>query len=314
MKFVFFGTPQPARAILEALQLQGLTPLACVTQPDRPVKRSSKLVPSPVKEWALQNNCAVLQPTSPRDPAFLQELSQLKVDCFVVVAYGGFLPQELLDMPRYGCINVHPSLLPLYRGAAPLVWPLIHGDLKSGVTIMEMVKKMDAGPILLQEEFSIEHFQTRLELEEFAWPLAAKMLISVLGKIQEEGCLRGVPQNDDLATFAPKLTPDLGCIDWRCSAREIYNLVRGLSPAPAAYGKLSINGSSKRVKVLRASVLSSQQEGTSGDVFESEKGELGVICGDGQGLVIHEMQVEGKKSMPSKQFLNGCSLQILNFC
>ena len=235
MRIIFFGTPEPAVAVLETL-LKGNNEIVCVvTQPDRPKGRGQKLSFSPVKESALKHALPVEQPESVKNNKVFQSLiASLKPDLAVVVAYGKILPKELLAIPRYGFINLHASLLPKYRGAAPVQWALLKGEKESGITIFKIVEQLDAGPVIAQKKIKISEDDTAETLLKKIMAEGAKLLTAVLKAIAA-GKADPVEQNEAAVTYAPQLTKESGEIDWKKSAREVHDRIRGLVPWPAAH-------------------------------------------------------------------------------
>jgi methionyl-tRNA formyltransferase len=234
LRVVFMGTPDFAVPCLDAIVNAGHEVIAVVTQPDRPKGRGRKMRPSPIKQAALDYNLTVLQPGKIKDPAFLQELSLLAPDVIVVVAYGQILPQNMLELPRLGCINVHASLLPDYRGAAPIHWAIINGDQLTGVTTMYMDIGMDTGDMILKAETLIGPEDTTGMLHDKLMIAGANLLLETLSLI-EAGQAPRTPQDHALATYAPLLTREVERIDWKLPAQEIHNRIRGLCPWPGAY-------------------------------------------------------------------------------
>ncbi|MFQ5542002.1 MAG: methionyl-tRNA formyltransferase, partial [Candidatus Binatia bacterium] len=248
---VFMGTPAVAAASLERL-LEGPDPVVgVVTQPDRPVGRGQRWVPSPVRKVAERHQKPVLTPDRIRDPATLETLRHWAPRLIVVVAYGRILPRSILELPSEGCVNVHYSLLPNYRGAAPVPWALLNGEEKSGVTTMRLVEKMDAGPILMQEEVSIARDETAASLEAGLISVGARLLLETIRRLKE-GSIVAIPQREEEATYAPMIKKEDGKIDWAQSAEAIERRVRAFHPWPSTYsfwhGRL--------VKVCKAAVVS----------------------------------------------------------
>jgi len=254
MRIVFMGTPDFAVPCLDALVNNGYNIVGVVTQPDKPVGRKQSELKAPaVKEAALKHGIkTILQPEKIKTSEFLESLSKLKPDLIVTAAYGRILPKTVLDLPEYGCINVHASLLPKYRGAAPIQWALINGDEKTGITTMFMDEGMDTGDILLTKEIAIEPDMNSQELFDRLKELGAETLLETL-KALECGTLKRIPQDHTRAVYAPMITKETGLIDWNKSAREIHNLVRGVNPWPGAYTFYK----SKRMKVWKTQVLDS---------------------------------------------------------
>lgn len=300
MRIVFFGTPTFAVPSLKALFQSGEEIVAVVTQADKKRGRDRIPSPPPVKEFAIHSEIKVLQPTNMKDHAFLNELSFMKPDIIVVVAYGKILPLPILKLPPLGCINVHASLLPKYRGAAPIQWALINGEKKTGVTTMLMDEGLDTGNILLQEETEIADEDTAETLSQRLSEMGASLLMKTIKGIKD-GSLKPVPQGG-APSYAPPLKKEDGKIDWSKSATEIFNFVRGMYPWPCAYCYFK----KERIKITRVKVL--EGSGMPRRVEKASKDEL--IVGTGKGLIsILELQPEGKKSMPATAFLQGRGLK-----
>ncbi len=302
LKIVFMGTPEFAVPSLSALHAKGHSVLAVVTQPDRPKGRGRKLAPSPVKRAAMVHGYPVLQPHAVRDDAFAQQMARLAPNLFVVVAFGQLLPQRLLDIPCRGAVNVHASLLPRYRGAAPIQWPIINGDRETGVTTMMMDAGMDTGDILLTARTPIGAQETAADLHDRLSLLGADTLVRTLAQIQD-GTLRRTPQDHSAATYAPMLKKKDGLIDWSWPAERIECLIRGLTPWPGAF---TFSGT-RRLKVFRASVLERDISVAPGTILECFPGELRVATGK-DALAVQEIQGASGKRLPIDDFLCGCQL------
>ncbi len=299
MRIVFFGTPAFAVPSLASLFHSEEKVIAVVTQPDKRKGRERLPAPPPVKELALQNHCRVLQPPILKDTQFIAELAYLKPDIIVVVAYGKILPAEILALPPLGCVNVHASLLPKYRGGAPVQWAIINGEKITGVTTMQMDEGLDTGDILLQEATAIKDDETAGELGKRLSELGASLLLKTLKGIRD-GSLKRTPQTAS-ATYAPHLKKEDGRIFWSKTAVEISNMIRGMHPWPGAYCHLR----NERIKISRA--CASAGSGIPGRI-ETAWHELFVGTGDGL-LSILELQPEGKRLMSVKEFLRGRNLQ-----
>ncbi len=297
MKIVFFGTPEFAASILDFLLDSKISIVAAVTQPDRPKGRSLQMAPSPVKQRVL-SKIPVLQPEKARDPQFLSQLKDLKADLFVVVAFGQILPQELLDIPPLGCINVHASLLPKYRGAAPIRRTLMNGERETGVSIQKMVKQLDAGDVIATARTEIAPNMTFGELEETLCELSKPLLLLVL-RSYEKGIPSAEPQNSTLATYASKISIEEGEVKWDKPAEQIHNLVRAFSPRPGAWCWAYSGSDKKRIKILQTQVV--QRSGQPGQLLSSE----GIVCCGSNALRIIEIQPEGKKAMRAADWLRG---------
>lgn len=296
MRVIFMGTPDFAVPSLEKLLTGGYEVCAVYTQPDKPKGRGHKLQPPPVKELALRHEIPVFQPATLRNEEVQAEIRSWDADVIVVVAYGKILPKAVLDAPRLGCINVHGSLLPKYRGAAPIQWTVINGDKTAGVTTMFMGEGLDTGDMLLKAETPVGEEETAGELFDRLKDLGADLLIETLEQL-EQGELRPVPQNEEKATLAPMLSKELSAIDWTRPAQELHDLIRGLNPWPSAYSYLD----GKKMKVHASRVLS--ETGTPGKAFVRE-GDLCVYCGEGA-LKLVEIQTENGKRMDGKSYLLG---------
>lgn len=303
MRIVFMGTPDFAVPTLRALLDSRHEVVGVVTQPDKPRGRSGKLQPSPVKEEALQAAVPVLQPERVRDEAFLPRLKELCPDVIVVVAFGQILPKAVLELPEYGCMNVHASLLPKLRGAAPIQWSVIDGDEESGVTIMQMDEGLDTGDILLVERCRLDEKETGGSLFDKLAELGGPLLLKALDQA-EQGTLRPMPQKHEEHTYAKMLSKSLGEIDFKKSAVEIERLIRGLNPWPSAYtywqGKL--------LKLWDADVIPEEAGREPGEVAAVEKTYFTVQTGEGV-LRIRSLQLEGKKRMTAEVFLRGHTLE-----
>jgi methionyl-tRNA formyltransferase len=298
LRIVFFGTPHFAVPALEALLQSRHSVVAVVTQPDRPKDRGQRVSESPVKTVGQASHIPVLQPDKLRDERFLQALSALAADLGVVAAYGKILTEAVLGTPRLGLINVHASLLPRYRGAAPVHRAVMNGDSETGVTIMRVVKALDAGPMLATARRPIGPDETSENIERDLARLGASLLVSTIGDIVE-GRIVEHTQEDSLATYAPRLTKDEGVIDWALPAQNLHNLIRGLHPWPHAV-TFHRNG---RLILHRSNVLA-DVNGEPGTVLESQGDRLHVAAGRGA-LAITGIQPEGRRAMPTRDFLAG---------
>ena len=297
-RMIFMGTPDFACPTLQTLIDRGENILAVVTQPDRPKGRGQKLMQPPVKAMALQHSIPVYQPQKVRDPAFIQVIADLRPDLIVVVAFGQILPKTLLEIPTQGCINVHASLLPRYRGAAPLNWCIINGESETGVTTMIMDTGLDTGPMLLKRSTSIAENENIVSLHDRMSIMGAQLLAETLDGLHA-GRIEPEPQDDSLTCYAPLLRKEDGLIDWHRDARSIHNQVRGMAVWPGAYTLL--NG--QTLKLFRTRVADGS--GFPGSVLKASRGVFEVACRNGS-LVIEELQLAGKKRLDSISFLAGC--------
>lgn len=305
MRIVFMGTPDFAVGSLQALCESGKHEiLAVVTQPDRPKGRGNKLLQTPVKEYALEQGLTVYQPQKVKTPEFVELLHELQPELIVVAAFGQFLSKEILELPKYGCINVHASLLPKYRGAAPIQYAIIKGEKESGVTIMQMDIGMDTGAMLDKVVVPIEENTTMGELHDALREQGAALLLEVIDKIAA-GTAVAEPQDDAQATYATLLDRSMEHIDWSKTAQEVHNLIRGFNPAPSTFTKLP-NG--KSLKIWGSKMTAKSSAAAAGTVIETSKHSFFVACGEGV-LEITEVQPESKKRMPAQVFLNGRGVQ-----
>ncbi len=297
MRLVFMGTPQFAVHPLRALVDAGHEVVGVVTRTDKPSGRGRSVAPPAVKLAADQMGLHVYQPGRVREPAFIEGLRGLRPEVIVVAAYGQILPKEILSIPKYRCINIHASLLPQYRGAAPINWAIIRGETKAGITIMQMDEGMDTGGILMQENIPIDPGDTAGTLTDKLSALGARLIITALPLI-EAGTLVPMPQDSSRATLAPLLKKEHGLLDWTLPAEEIRNLVRGLTPWPGAYAFLD----GKLLKILETEVVPGK--GEPGVLYQDSKNVLDIGTGNGL-LRIIRIQPEGKKPMTAGEFLRG---------
>lgn len=305
MRIVFMGTPDFAVGSLQALCESGKHEiLAVVTQPDRPKGRGNKLLQTPVKEYALAQGLTVYQPQKVKTPEFVELLHELQPELIVVAAFGQFLSKEILELPKYGCINVHASLLPKYRGAAPIQYAIIKGEKESGVTIMQMDIGMDTGAMLDKVVVPIAENTTMGELHDALREQGAALLLEVIDKIAT-GTAVVEPQDNEQATYATLLDRSMEHIDWSKTAQEVHNLIRGFNPAPSTFTKLP-NG--KSLKIWGSKMTDKSSAAAAGTVIETGKHSFFVACGEGV-LEITEVQPESKKRMPTQVFLNGRGVQ-----
>lgn len=296
MSIVFFGTPSFAVPSLDALIRSGEEIAAIVTQPDKKKGRGHQMSLPPVKELALKEGLHIFQPASMKDANFLDELSLIRPELIVVVAYGRILPESILNLPPFGCINIHASLLPKYRGAAPIQWAIINGEEFTGVTTMLMDKGLDTGDILLEEKIRISDEDTTETLSRKLSGLGASLLLNTIKGIKE-GLLKSRPQTGE-ASYAPVIKKEDGLLNWSKTASELFNFVRGMYPWPCAYCYLG----KERIKIIRVRAFDGQ--GKPGRIERALKDEL--VVGTAKGLIsITELQPEGKKVMSAGEFIRG---------
>ncbi|MBQ9618832.1 MAG: methionyl-tRNA formyltransferase [Oscillibacter sp.] len=301
MRIVFMGTPDFAAASLRALSEAGHEICGVFTQPDRPKNRGHKLAASPVKEYALSRGIPVFQPLKLRDEAALESLRALSPELVVVAAYGKILPEAVLQIPLYGCINVHSSLLPRYRGAAPINWAILNGDTHTGVTIMHMAKELDAGDIILQRETDIGPHEDALSLTGRLAALGAEALLQAVAAISS-GTAPRFAQDPERVTYAPMLSKELSPVDWSRPAREIQCHIRGLYPWPCATTD-AIGG--ETLKLFASEATGERTDAPPGTVTDAGKAGIGVACGDCTILRVTELQAQGKKRMSAASYLLG---------
>ena len=302
MKIVFMGTQDFAVSTLESLVKGGHEVIAAVTQPDKPKGRGKAVQYTPVKEKALEYEIPVYQPVKARDPEFVELLKGMDPDVIVVVAFGQLLPKAILDIPKYGCVNVHASLLPKYRGAAPIQWAVIDGEEVSGVTTMLMDEGLDTGDMLEKAEIVLDEKETGGSLFDKLSALGGELILSTLEKM-ENGTITRTPQGDSTTSYAKMLKKTMGEIDWNMEAVKIERLIRGLHPWPSAYTSLK----GKTVKIWSADVVAGENTGNPGRVTVT-KDKLLVECGENF-LSITELQLEGKKRMETAAFLRGFTVE-----
>lgn len=300
-RVIFMGTPDFAVPCLARL-VEISDVVAVVTQPDRPKGRGQKLLPPPVKVFSQEHGIAVYQPVRVKAPDFVDVLRGLAPDLIVVVAFGQILSKEILSLPPLGCINVHASLLPRYRGAAPMQWAIVRGEKETGVTTMFMDEGLDTGDMLMRETLPITQAMTAAELHDAMMKLGADVLEKTLFSLSE-GTLKRTPQDDALSTYAPLLDKEVGRIDWKKSAQEIHDLVRGLNSWPGAYTMLE----GQKFKIWRTRLA----EGTAepGEIVSVTK--QGLLVGTGEGMLeILEVQAPSKKKMAAGDYVRGHGLQL----
>jgi methionyl-tRNA formyltransferase len=300
MRVLFMGTPDFAVPSLEALLEAGHDIVGVFTQPDKPKNRGMKQSPPPVKVCAQEHGLPVWQPEKLRDGQALAVIRDLAPQLIVVAAYGRILPREILDFPPLGCINVHSSLLPRYRGAAPIHWAILNGDPATGVTIMHMAEALDAGDIISQAETSIDPDETAQELHDRLAVIGAALLRETVEKIDTGHAIRS-PQEASQVTFAPMLSRELSPLDFTKPARALHNQVRGLTPWPGATAELG----GMRCKIWKTVVLAEGTDQPPGTVLEAGKAGITIACGGGTQLRITELQGEGKRRMAAADYLRG---------
>jgi methionyl-tRNA formyltransferase len=304
MRIVFMGTPESAVPSLQRVLSDGHEVVAVWTQPDKPAGRGDKMHASAVKEFALEHGLKIEQPQKIRTEESKALFTSYHADLAIVVAYGRILPAEYLTAPRHGCINVHFSLLPRYRGAAPVNWAIVNGAEKTGVTTMLVREELDSGPILLQRETSIGPTETATELMQRLAEIGAELLSETLERLDE---LTPVPQHESKATLAPLLTKANGLIDWTSSAAEIERRVRGFQPWPHAY----TNWKSQQLILWKAFPLADAEHAAApGEVIAAHGDELIVSCGENTALRLLKLQLEGKRRMVARDFLNGTHVKV----
>jgi methionyl-tRNA formyltransferase len=300
LRVVFFGTPRFAVPTLEALLASRHPVVGVVTQPDRPRGRGQRVTAAPVKALAVERAVPVAQPATLRDPDVARELGGWQPDLGVVAAYGQLIPPALLALPRFGMINVHPSLLPKYRGAAPVHRAVIAGETETGVTIMRVAPRLDAGAMFACLTHAIGPDETSQELEDALAARGAQLLVDVVDRIAE-GTAQEEPQDDRLATYAARLTKEEGLIDWTQTAARIHDRVRGLHPWPHAYSYVD----GRRVIIWRSSPRAGAVAAAPGTVVRADADALLVAAGDGQTLALLELQSEGGRPLGAAEFLRG---------
>ncbi|MBO8151456.1 MAG: methionyl-tRNA formyltransferase [Candidatus Neomarinimicrobiota bacterium] len=298
MKVVFMGTPDFAVPSLREIGKSNHQIISVVTGPDKPRGRGQKLSKTPVKEAAEKLNLTILQPEKLDSPEFSKQIEKLEPDIFVVVAFR-ILPESLLQIPRKGAINLHASLLPRYRGAAPINWAIINGERETGITIFQIKPEVDTGEILYQEKIEIKEDDTAGSLHDKLSRIGAKALVRVLDMV-ERGEVKPIPQNEKLATYAPKIKPEMGRIDWSKEAKNIKNLIHGLSPVPGAFSFFK----NKRVRFLKANIEDTGTSYSPGTIVYLDKKCMKIQTG--RGLLLPSMlQTEGKKPLTVTEFIKG---------
>ena len=299
MRIVFMGTPDFAVPSLKALVEAGHEIRGVFTQPDKPKNRGMKLQAPPIKEYALSVGLPVFQPAKLRDGEALGILKGLEPELIAVAAYGKILPVDILELPRLGCVNVHSSLLPKYRGAAPINWAILNGEDETGITIMVMAEGMDTGDILAQRATPIRIDENAAQLFDRLAQMGAGLLVETVAGV-EAGTVKAIPQDESRASHAPMLSRDLSPMDWSRTARQLHDQVRGLYPWPAAVAVVD----GVRCKILSTALAEDAGEQAPGTVIQADKKGLRVACGSGA-LEILELQPDGKKAMAASAFLMG---------
>ena len=305
MKVIFMGTPDFSVGTLEALIEAGHEVALVVTQPDKPKGRGGKMQYTPVKEVAVTHNIPVYQPKRIREPECIEELRKYNADIMVVIAFGQILPKEILEMTPYGCVNVHASLLPSYRGAVPIQWAVINGEKVSGVTTMQMNEGLDTGDMLLKVEIPLDEKETGGSLHDKLAEAGARLCVETLDALKA-GTVTPEKQGDSPTAYAKMLDKHMGKIDWKMSAKEIERLIRGLNPWPSAYTRWNEND--KGMKIWEAEVAEGQTDKAAGTVVEVAKDGFFVQTGDGL-LKITALQIPGKKRMDAAAFLRGYQME-----
>ena len=305
MRIVFMGTPDFASASLKKLIDEKFDVVGVFTQPDKPKGRGMELCASPVKELALENGLPVFQPVKMRDGTALAQIKALEPDILVVVAYGRILPDDILAVPKYGAINVHGSLLPKYRGAAPIQWAVLNGDKTTGVTTMYLASEMDTGDIIYTDETEIGEYETSGELFDRLRDMGAQLLVKTLRDI-EAGTAPRTPQDHSKASYVTMLDKSICPIDWNKTPREVLKHIYGLQPWPVATMELE----GKTVRVFAAKYTDTKTEKAPGAVVSTDKGGLEIACAGGETLLITELQAPGKKRMGAEDYLRGHQIKV----
>lgn len=300
---IFMGTPEFARVSLSALHREGYSLLSVFTQPDKPMGRGQKLSPPPCAQFAKENKIPLFQPDDIKNEAILHHFLKMNPDFIIVVAYGKYLPEKIIQGAKIGCLNIHASLLPKYRGAAPIPWAIIHGETTTGVSLMKVTHKMDAGPIYCQKSLPISPSDTTGSLTAKLAQLGGELLLEALPKIFN-GELQPTEQNEKWTTHAPMLKKKDGQIVWNSPSSAIIRLVRGMNPWPSAYTFIDF----KLLKIYSAEEMPEIVSGIPGTVYFLSKKGIHVVC-QGSSVCITEVQLEGKKRMPADEFVRGYRLK-----
>lgn len=299
MKIIYMGTPDFAVAPLEAIIKAGHEVSAVVTQPDKQKGRGKEVQMTPVKQCALKHGIPILQPVKIREQETVEELKKYPADLFVVAAFGQLLSEEILSMPRFGCVNIHASLLPAYRGAAPIQWVILNGETRTGVTIQQMAKGLDTGDMLLKKTVEIDEKETGASLHDKLMLTGAELIVEVLPKI-EKGELIPEKQDESKASYYGRLTKSMGLIDWNQDAVSIERLIRGLNSWPSAYTCYK----GKTLKIWDGEVIPGKAKEAPGTVTQVSKDSFTVAAGEGS-IRVTSLQLEGKRKVPAKDFLLG---------
>lgn len=299
MKIVFMGTPEFAVPSLEALHNSGHKISLVITQKDKPKGRGKKLLPTPVKEKALELGLEVYQPDSVNSQESIERMKEINPDCIVVVAFGQILKKDVLNIAKYGCLNVHASILPKYRGAAPINWAIINGEEKTGITIMEMDEGLDTGDILKIREISIEEDDDSSTLADKLAKVGSELIVETLMDVEKDNITK-IPQNDELSSYAPMLSKAMGRIDWNKNGENIVNLVRGLKPWPLAYTQYK----GQDVKIHKVKKVEKFSQEPNGMVVKVTHEGIYVNCQDSC-IVIEQLQFPGKKKLHVSEYLRG---------
>lgn len=304
MRILFMGTPEFAVPCLEALIKSEHQVVGAVTQPDKPAGRGHKLTPPPVKVCAEENGITVFQPETLKDFAFKAELDELKPDLIIVVAYGKILPEYILNFPKHGCINMHASLLPKYRGAGPIQWVVINGEKKTGITSMLMEKGLDTGDMLLKCETEIGEYETADHLHDRLMVMGADLMVETIKQL-EKGELKPEKQNDAEACYAPMISKETAKIDWTKPAREIINLICGMNSWPVAHTLYM--GELMKIYMARIGKTSGS---ACGQIISADENGIEVVCGDGKTVIVTDVQFKGSRQMKVRDWLNGHKIEI----
>lgn len=299
MNIVFMGTPDFAVSALDSLYGSGYNIQLVITQQDKPRGRGKKLKYTPVKEKALELGLEVFQPANINNEDSVEKIKKLNPDFIVVVAYGQILKTNILNIPKYNCLNIHASILPKYRGAAPINWAIIHGEKETGITIMDMDKGLDTGDILLFEKIPIDENDDYLTIHNKLTKIGSKLIVNAIDDIINER-IDPTKQDDSLSNYAPMIYKDTGKIDWNKSKEEIFNLVRGLQPRPGAY--TIYNG--EKVKIHKVECVDTSEEGENGKITQVSKDGVYVKVNNGT-IIIKELQFPGKKKLSVRDYLAG---------